>query len=121
MRPHCFILTEACSCGLELAYFAGKKYLKIDWSVILPLHWHIAPSNGALLPQPEIKEHLEFRFHLRSVLLDFLSLTEKPVFECAFAHPIMLFLSYLFKNSVDRFSVICKLATERYLMRMCAS
>ena len=24
-RPHCFILTEACSCRLELAYFAGKK------------------------------------------------------------------------------------------------
>ena len=24
MRPHCFILTEACSCRLELAYFAGK-------------------------------------------------------------------------------------------------
>ena len=24
MRPHCFILTEACSCRLELTYFAGK-------------------------------------------------------------------------------------------------
>ena len=24
VRPHCFILTEACSCRLELAYFAGK-------------------------------------------------------------------------------------------------
>lgn len=24
MKPHCFILTEACSCRLELAYFAGK-------------------------------------------------------------------------------------------------
>ena len=24
LRPHRFILTEACSCGLELAYFAGK-------------------------------------------------------------------------------------------------
>ena len=24
MRPHCYSLTEACSCRLELAYFAGK-------------------------------------------------------------------------------------------------
>ena len=24
VSPHCFILTEACSCRLELAYFAGK-------------------------------------------------------------------------------------------------
>ena len=24
VRPHCFILSEACSCRLELAYFAGK-------------------------------------------------------------------------------------------------
>ena len=40
------------------------------------------------------------------------SLTERPVLECAFAHPIML-LSYLVKNSVDRVSVICKLATVR--------
>ena len=24
VRPHCFMLTEACSCRLELAYFAGK-------------------------------------------------------------------------------------------------
>ena len=24
MRPHCFILTEACSCRLELAYFSGQ-------------------------------------------------------------------------------------------------
>ena len=24
VRPHCFILAEACSCRLELAYFAGK-------------------------------------------------------------------------------------------------
>ena len=24
LRPHCFILTEVCSCRLEMAYFAGK-------------------------------------------------------------------------------------------------
>ena len=47
------------------------------------------------LMQPEIKVtrrvHLEIRFNLRSVLLDFQSFTEKPVFECAFAHPMLLF------------------------------
>ena len=50
-----------------------------------------------------------------SVLLDPVhSLTEKPVFECAFAYPIMLFLlSYLVKNSTCMYhvSVIFKLAT----------
>ena len=30
-------------------------------------------------------------FNLRSVLLDFQSFTDKPVFECAFAHPTILF------------------------------
>ena len=72
-------------------------------------------------PQPEIKANLKFRFNLRSVSFDFKSFTKKLVFECAFAHPIMLFLSYLVKNSMDRVFVICKLAIEWYLMRMCAS
>jgi len=72
-------------------------------------------------PQPEIKVHLEIHYNLRSVLLDFQSFTEKPVFECDFAHPMILFLSYLVKNSMDRVSVICKLAKKWYLMRMCFS
>ena len=59
------------------------------------------------LPQPEIKVHLEIRLIFRSVLLDFQSFTEKPVLECPFAHPVMLFLSYLVKNSIYRISVIC--------------
>ena len=73
--------------------------------------------------QPEIKVHLqvEFRFNLRSVLLHFQPFTEKPVFECAFAHSIMLSLSYFVKNSTDSVSVICKLAMKWYIMRMCAS
>ena len=50
------------------------------------------------LPQPKIKVHLEIRFVFRSVLLDFQSFTEKPVFECPFAHPMILFLSYLVKK-----------------------
>ena len=37
VRPLCVILTEEFSCRLELADFA-KKYLKIDWSVKIPLH-----------------------------------------------------------------------------------
>ena len=71
-------------------------------------------------PQPEIKVDLESRFNLHSVLLGFQSFTEKPVFECV-AHSIMLFLSYLVKNSMDRVSVICKLPMKWYLMRMCTS
>ena len=73
------------------------------------------------LPQPEIKVHLEIRFIFHSVLLDFQSFTEKPVFECPFAHPMILFLSYLVKNSIYRVSGICKLAMEWYVMRMCTS
>ena len=47
------------------------------------------------LPQPEIKVHLEIRFIFLSVLLDFQSFNEKPVFECPFVHPMVLFLSNL--------------------------
>ena len=43
------------------------------------------------LPQPKIKVHLEVLFIFRSVLLDFQSFPEKPVFECPFAHPMILF------------------------------
>ena len=41
-------------------------------------------------PQPEIKVHLGIHFNLRSVLLDFQLFTKKPVFACAFAHPMIL-------------------------------
>ena len=67
------------------------------------------------------QSHLEIRLYLRSVLLDFQSFPKKIVFECAFARPIMLFLSYLVNNGMDRVSVICKLAMKRYLIRKCAS
>ena len=50
-------------------------------------------SSLTFSPQPESKVHLEIRFNFRGVLLDFQSFTEK-LFECAFAHPIMSFLSY---------------------------
>ena len=77
---------------------------------------------GKSSPQPGIKVHLGLRLKLyNSVLLDFQSFTEKPVLERAFAHPIMLFLSYFANNSMDRVSMTWKLAMKWYLMRMCAS
>ena len=65
-----------------------------------------------------MKVDLEIRFNLGSVLLDFQSFTEKRVIECAFAHPMILFSSYMYlvNNSMDRVSVICKLGMRWYLM-----
>ena len=40
MRLYCFILTEAHSYRLELAY-SIEKYFKIDWFVKMSLHWLI--------------------------------------------------------------------------------
>ena len=74
-----------------------------------------------LLPQPRIKVHVEIHSNFRSVLLDFQSFTEKPVFKCPFAHPMILFLSYLVKNGIFRVSVISKLAKRWYVMRKCTS
>ena len=50
--------------------------------------------------------------NLCSVLLDFQSFTEKSVFECAFSHPVILFLSHLTKTSMDRVSMTWKLAMK---------
>ena len=41
-----------------------------------------------------LKVHLEIRFIFLSVLLDFQSFTETPVFECPFAHPVILLMFY---------------------------
>ena len=68
----------------------------------------------------EIKVHLGICLIFRSVFLDFQSFTEKPVM-CSFAHPMILFLSYLVKSSIDRVSVLYKLAMDWYVMRMCPS
>ena len=70
-------------------------------------------------PLPEIEVYLEFSFNLRSVAW-FSFICWKTCFECAFAL-VMLFLSYLVKNSMDLVSVICKLALKWYLIRMCSS
>ena len=45
--------------------------------------------------------HLEIRLNLRSVLVNFQSFTEKPVFECAFAHPMLLFYHIWLKTVLD--------------------
>ena len=46
VRPHCLILTEACSCRLELVYFVGK----ISENRLVcknALHWHIMGVAGS--------------------------------------------------------------------------
>ena len=73
------------------------------------------------LPQPKIIVHLDICFIFPSVLLDFQSLTEKPVLECPFAHPMIIFLSYVVQNNIYRVSGICKLAMEWHVRRMCTS
>ena len=46
---------------LELVYFAGKKYLKIDWSVKMPLHWQIMGVACMLSNGPLVKSSLRCR------------------------------------------------------------
>ena len=39
VRPHCFIFTASCGqIDWNWLIWQGKKYLKIDWSVKMPLH-----------------------------------------------------------------------------------
>ena len=102
---------------LQIEYLKGHSQL-LDRADLDTTFLTLKNSSPA---QREIQEHLEIRFNLCIVLVDFQLFTEKPVFECAFAHPMILFLSHLLKNSVDWVSVICKLAMKWYLMRMCAS
>ena len=51
--PHCFILTKACSCGLELTCFTwklSKNRLVCKKCRCIGLWWELqAPSNGLLL------------------------------------------------------------------------
>ena len=99
----------------------------IHWRWILFLKGHSQLWDRADLDtsfpsfsQPGIKVHLEIHSTFCIVLLDFLSFSEKPVLS-VLCHPVILFLSYLVKNSIYRVSVICKLVMKWYLMRMCAS
>ena len=70
------------------------KLLKGHSQLWDPLSWTLVFHFVKSSPQPEIKDtrriHLEIRFNLRSVLLDFQWFTEKHVFECAFPHPVIL-------------------------------
>ena len=72
-------------------------------------------------PEPEIKVHLEIHVTLRSVLLDFQLFTEKHVFWVCFRSCYDISFSHLVGNSMNRGSVICKLAKKWYLIRICAS
>ena len=71
---------------VDLARLKGHSQL-CDWADLDTGFSHFEKS----FPQPEIKVHLEIRFIFRRVLFDFHSFTEKPVFECPFAHPMILF------------------------------
>ena len=66
--------------------------------------WDCASLDACLLILIKVRKYkvpLEIFFNLHSVFLDFHSFTKKPVFECAFAHPMILFLSHLVKTSMN--------------------
>ena len=67
------------------------------------------------------KQARPLQTRMTAVLRDFQSFTETPVFECAFAHPVILFLSNVVKNRMDRVSVMDKIAMKWSVMRMRAS
>ena len=52
VRPHSFVLTEACSCThVDWNWpISREKYLKIDWSVKMPLHQDRDKALGTRLP-----------------------------------------------------------------------
>ena len=111
--------------GLELHFSGLKIRLLVLESSSNILEWRSQLCDCAdldtsfshfekSLPQPEIKVRLEIRFIFPSALLDFQSFTGKPVFACPFAHTMILFLSYLIKNSIYHVSGVCKLVMEWY-------
>ena len=69
---------------MKRRYFAQTIVKGSQSAFWTALTWTLIVEIEKNSPQPEIKVHLEFRFNLRSVLLDFQSFTEKPVFECNF-------------------------------------
>ena len=84
-----------------------------DWS--RTSRWTLIPGWGQLFSkslQPGIKVHLEIPSNFSQCFVEFQSLTKKPVFECSLAHPMILFLSYLVKNSIYRLAVICTRSAE---------
>ena len=95
---------------------------------VVPKHSHTHPMEGHWKRQggrhvPKVQNctgnyELNEKFAVFCLIFNRLL---KPVFECAFAPPMILFLSYLVKNSMDRVSMTCKLAMKWYLMHTCAS
>ena len=93
--------------SFEMAFFRQFHALLVSKKVRLKGHSQLCDCTDLdtsfchfekCLPQPVIKVHLEICVIFPSVLLDFQSFSEKPVFECPFAHPMILFLSYLVKT-----------------------
>ena len=118
-----FLLPSSIFPALLREAFSGRRpflTFKGTQSALGP-RWtgHLFSHFEKSLPQPEIKVHLEIRFNLCSVLLDFKSFTEKSVFSVFLLNPMILFLSHLVKISTD--CTQCKLAIEWYPMRMCTS
>ena len=77
--------------------------------------WNRTDLDKNFLTLKRVHSNLKSKYtQLRSVLLDFQSFTEKPVFRCAFGQNyhtcIWLKQELMVKNSMDRVSVICKLA-----------
>ena len=62
--PHCFILIEACSCRLELAYFTGKiskNRLVCKNAVALAFYWwELQAPNGLLTLKVTYKKLVQF-------------------------------------------------------------
>ena len=84
--------------------------------------WDRADLDTGVLTLKRIHLNLESKFIEISQCFAWFSIVYwKPVFECPFAYPMILILSYLVKNSICRVSVICKLAMKWYPMRMCAN
>ena len=77
---------------------------RAHWTLVFSLWKKFTPTWN----QSSSRTPLNFR----SVLLDFQTFFEKPVIECPFVHPMTLFLSYLVKNVMDRYFVVCKLAMK---------
>ena len=91
-------------------------YIHSSKSIVHGLQlWDRADTSFLALKSPlsEIKVHLEIRFNFRSVLLDFQSFNEKPVFLVPFCSSYDVIYIVSVKNSICCIvSVVCKLAIK---------
>ena len=67
VRPHSFILIEACSCGLELAYFAVKisKTTGLEKCRCIGLLWELqSPGMGSSIYRFSTCEYMKFHIYI---------------------------------------------------------